>query len=168
MDFACAFVLLYLHNRRLEEAIKAAQYWASTSDEWVRENPKAARRVSHLQKKLSGWYLRPQQGEGQDIVDGKEAMKVEKRMGDWNGVMFTYYRNSRVALALLLWVRDKAADRDMSLVLNNLKSTRQEVNPLFPFPRKFDYELATRLGITDEEFDRICADAEKIERYTTG
>jgi len=158
MGLAHAFALLYLHNRRLEEAIEAATYWVSVAEQWVREHPEDAREALSLHKRLRSWYLRPEQSEGKACVWGEEAYNALVRLNTLRG-MFKDYRDARVALAMLRWVKKKG---DGKTVPVPFKSRRKEINPLIPFRREFDYELATRLGITDEEFDRMCEDAEKM------
>lgn len=122
MDLARAFALLFLHNHRPGEAIEAARYWSSNAEEWVREHLHEARKALRLYKKLSGWHLRPQQSESEDIVGGKEAFKVMRRIsnlstGTTSNAMVREYRDSRVALSLLKWRQNQQADKKASIAL---------------------------------------------------
>ena len=160
MTYAYSFALLYLHNRRLPEAIDAAILWTTLAEKWVIENPDDARQARRLHRRISWWYLRPEQACGKDVVvvGSDDFFKISKKIMTHGYLPFQQYRDSRVAFALLRWRQSQEANGQDTA----LNSTKKESTPMLYLSGGFNGRLAHRLGMSDEEFDRICAEAEQI------
>lgn len=150
-----AFAVMYLHNGRLSEAIQAAQFWASVCAAWIQEHPEAARESLQLYKQQTTWYHRPQQ-RPRDLPNSEEQLNLFRRIAALDGVFVEFYRDARVALSLLRWRQEHAATAPA------LNSTWREQHPFMPVGADFNFALATRLGVSADEFDRICLQAETL------
>ena len=163
-SIALCFALLYLHRQRLTEAIVAARCGVDNARKWIEEHPQEASELLHLHKMLTSWYLRPEQfGPEFEAIrahaDWRNRTKeVIERISALGGDKVRDYRDAHLALLMLRWYQ---AQIEGWAVTHSLKSTDKDLHPLMPIRAVFDYDLAERMDMSDEEFDRFWASAEK-------
>lgn len=170
---------LFWINERFDEARQAVRLWRDLAEEQVRQNSDVASAARESLRAINGWTERNRdriKSAGSDKSRKAEAVQAALKSDPYprdafrSGYFHSHpgtiiksgfgsYRSASIACRILD-ICEQDGDARARQFVRELEGSR---NPLLPLQvLVFDQETAAKLGISDQEFKRIQAEAEEI------